>query len=710
MADASYLIEVASSYKGEQTFAQMDTLVSKMTAAGASSETFQDAIVRLSHAQETAAAASSAANTALAAGNAEYAALEQQANQAAKALEKVAAGSKGAVDVNEYRAAALAAQQATAALDAQGTALASLEQNAKQAATGEAALATSMKNLRTLSNETEASEKAAAAAVKKAADDQAKAVAKAEAAESAHERELKKTAGALNGLGGPFGKVGAWALNAADDFGDISKTMGSTNAAALVAASGVAAVGAAVLVVIAVVAAATIAMAAWAIGLADSARSAGLTTEAVEAMNPQLEALHDTIDGLTDETGLTESALDGIAKSLITAKVSAKDLPEALRAAALAERALGQGGASEFLADMKASKKSVAEFSAETQAKLGGVVAKQMLSLGAQSDQLKTNFGRIFGGLDIDPVLSGLSKLVALFDENTAAGQAMKTLFEKVFQPLIDQADNAATVVEAFVLGFLIGLTKLYIAAKPTIKAISEFLGFNDPSLTDTLAAVTKAGEYLVPAFAVAAGLFGAMAAAIGVAVVAVVGIQVAIYSLYAAVAYAAVAVVGGFIDAWHAVTTYLDGIIPGLGDVGTQIMRGLANGISAAAGLPLQAITGAVSGAISGAKNLLGIHSPSKVFAEIGGYTAEGFAQGVDDGAPDAQDAMSNLVAAPSAQPASAAKGSSGSAASITIAEGAVQIMIQGVQGAAEALPQIRAAVIEALEQFAAQATGATA
>lgn len=682
-SDAQYVIDVAASFKGEQTFAQMDALTAKLVTAGATAETFQDAIVKLSKAQEAAASSSAAANAALAAGNSEYALLEQKANQAAKALEKVSAGSKGVVDVGQYRAAALAVQQATASLDAQGQSLRALEQNAKQAAAGEATLANSMKNIKTLSGATQ----------------------QAEAAAVAHERALKKTAGALNGLGGPFGKVGALAINAADDFGDMSKTMGSTNAAALLAVSGLASVALGVVAVTAVLIAGTIAFGAWGVSLANTRRDAGLLTEAVEAMNPKLEALHDTIDGLTDETGLTESALDGIAKSLIDAKVSATDLPEALRAAALAERALGQGGAAEFLKDMKASKKSVADFSTETQAKLGGVVAKQMLSLGAQGDRLKLNLGRIFGGLDIDPVLSGFSKLVALFDENTAAGQAMQLLFEKVFQPLIDGADKAATVVEAFVLGFLIGLTKLYIAAKPTIKAISEFFGFHDPSLADTLAAVTKAGEYVAPVFLGLVAVIGGLAVAAGLAVVpfvlfaAVIGAQVA----------GAIYVVTGFInlmrDSWSSVTAYLDSIT--LADVGTAIMRGLANGILAGAGIPLEAITGVVKGVVGAAEHLLKINSPSKVFAEIGGYTAEGFAQGIDDGAPDAQDAVSSLVAAPSATPAPAAKGGGSGAISIVIEAGA--IVIQGVQGAAQATVQLQAAVLEALEQYAAQATGAT-
>src|SRR5690606_11444273 len=141
--------------------------------------------------------------------------------------------------------------------------------------------------------------------------------------------------------------------------------------------------------------------------------------------------------------------------SLLDAKVSADELPRALKAAATAEAALGAGGAASFIADMKAGKLSVDEFARTTEQKFGGIVQRKMLGLGAQTDRLKRNFSDLFGSLDIEPVLAGMQILVGLFDENTAAGRAMKFLFEEIFQPLIDQAENAALVIEAFALGFL---------------------------------------------------------------------------------------------------------------------------------------------------------------------------------------------------------------------------------------------------------------
>ena len=74
---------------------------------------------------------------------------------------------------------------------------------------------------------------------------------------------------------------------------------------------------------------------------------------------------------------------------------------------------------------------------------------------------------------------------------------------------------------------------------------------------------------------------------------------------------------------------------IPGqVASIGSNIIQGLVNGVTGAADKLIDAVKGAVGDAIEGAKNLLGIHSPSRVFREIGQYTMQGAALGVDDDA----------------------------------------------------------------------------
>lgn len=66
---------------------------------------------------------------------------------------------------------------------------------------------------------------------------------------------------------------------------------------------------------------------------------------------------------------------------------------------------------------------------------------------------------------------------------------------------------------------------------------------------------------------------------------------------------------------------------------LGGDILRGLASGITGALGSVKEAVVGAGEGAIGWFKEKLGIHSPSRVFAELGGYTMAGLEQGIQTG-----------------------------------------------------------------------------
>lgn len=64
--------------------------------------------------------------------------------------------------------------------------------------------------------------------------------------------------------------------------------------------------------------------------------------------------------------------------------------------------------------------------------------------------------------------------------------------------------------------------------------------------------------------------------------------------------------------------------------DIGKNIVSGLWNGINAMKDWVLSKISGFVGGIVGGIKNLLGIHSPSTVFAEIGENVSRGLANGI--------------------------------------------------------------------------------
>ena len=63
---------------------------------------------------------------------------------------------------------------------------------------------------------------------------------------------------------------------------------------------------------------------------------------------------------------------------------------------------------------------------------------------------------------------------------------------------------------------------------------------------------------------------------------------------------------------------------------VGRNIIQGMINGVKSMAGSLVSAAKGVVGSAVDGAKSLLGISSPSKVFAAIGRDTGRGFIKGL--------------------------------------------------------------------------------
>ena len=61
------------------------------------------------------------------------------------------------------------------------------------------------------------------------------------------------------------------------------------------------------------------------------------------------------------------------------------------------------------------------------------------------------------------------------------------------------------------------------------------------------------------------------------------------------------------------------------------DLMRGLVNGIKAGISWVVNAARNVAQQAVNAAKGALGIHSPSRVFKEIGAYTMEGFGIGIN-------------------------------------------------------------------------------
>lgn len=85
-------------------------------------------------------------------------------------------------------------------------------------------------------------------------------------------------------------------------------------------------------------------------------------------------------------------------------------------------------------------------------------------------------------------------------------------------------------------------------------------------------------------------------------------------------------------------VVEFFKGIPDRLKELGTDIVNGLINGIKDAWESLKSGVSDFCDGFLQGFKDALGIHSPSKEFAEVGGYSADGLIEGIEGKFSDVQ------------------------------------------------------------------------
>lgn len=132
----------------------------------------------------------------------------------------------------------------------------------------------------------------------------------------------------------------------------------------------------------------------------------------------------------------------------------------------------------------------------------------------------------------------------------------------------------------------------------------------------------------------------------------------------------------------------------------GEDLVRGFLGGIKNLAGNILGAIEGPIKDAISGAKALLGIHSPSRVFHQIGVFTGQGLALGIASTAGQVARATDSIVpsaAAPSYKAPTLSGAAAGGVLGAIRAAGPATIMVQNPWG-----PEFMQAKVDARAQAA--------
>ena len=296
---------------------------------------------------------------------------------------------------------------------------------------------------------------------------------------------------------------------------------------------------------------------------------------------------------------------------------------------------------------------------------LGGVMSDDAVKAGASYEDAVTNLKRAFSGMgtsiasDLLPVAVDLmNKATDFFTKNDIAGKVKKIIetFEKL-APII-------LTVSGVVLTLNAG-----IKAYNTVTAIMTTLTKAQQVATTLMTgAQTAFNAVNIASVAPILGVVGAITAIIAIIVVCVkhwdeikatvqkvvANVKSLVESMKQSVTNAFNNIVNGISNfANKAVSKVIEiknGIINTLKnlpseawEIGKNLIEGLWNGISSMVDWIKDKVGGFAETIVGGVKKVFGVHSPSKVFAEIGGYLAEGLGVGWEDEIGDVKKSIEN-------------------------------------------------------------------
>lgn len=228
-----------------------------------------------------------------------------------------------------------------------------------------------------------------------------------------------------------------------------------------------------------------------------------------------------------------------------------------------------------------------------------------------------------------------------------------------VLQGLVDGFVANAPALFAAAQGLFMAIVDGVIAIIPTLAAalpqiidvfISGLPGFVGTLLSaavNLFVAIVNAIPIILP------GLIGNIGNLIGTVVSNLPGFIGALLgaavTLFTAIVTAVPQIIGSLLSAVGNLLNQAKNAITSfdLSSAGRAFIQGFVNGVSGLAGWVVDKVCGVFNGVVGAVKALLGIHSPSRVMAGLGGYTVDGFVVGIAGGKRDVYKAAQDLAEA---------------------------------------------------------------
>ena len=462
-------------------------------------------------------------------------------------------------------------------------------------------------------------------------------------------------------------------------------------------AGGTMAVAAAMLALAAAAVAGAAALLRYGIASSDARRTEQLRLEGLMTIRRwhgiaagSIGELTGAIDRTAASSALARGEISGYAEQLYRAGLRGGTLSRALEAVTMTASVQGPAMAAR-MAGMSISfartGRSVDALAEKVKSRLGGIAARQMLSLDVQSRKLQESLAFLTGGLRIEGFLGALNEITQLLSANTASGRALKTMFEALFNPMLDSLQTLGPIAKRFFQGMVIAALEL------TLAVVKLRLWFKRTFGGDLLSGIDKMSIALYAGMFVVAMLAGAL-----IVTAAIIGVVAGAFAAAAAAGVLFAWTIGQFVDAYSELKAKSNVFFAGLAaefiGFGASLAEGLVTGLQRGVARVIGAVRALATTATGTLTDALGIHSPSRVFAGLGMQTSRGFAAGVGMGGGSVESAVSSMASS-----AVSGVGGGGAARSVSIGELHVHTSATDSRGIAESL---RDEVIRVFEDLA--------
>jgi len=338
---------------------------------------------------------------------------------------------------------------------------------------------------------------------------------------------------------------------------------------------------------------------------------------------------------------------------------------------------------------------------------------KAMDRLGAATDKTKKNLAALFKDVKVEGFVDAFEDVVSIFEEGSNESKALKLLVETLLNPLFDAAKVVGPFVKEMFRGMIwAALQAAIVVAKLRIvvlKAIPKETRADIRELASQIDGMKVAfygGAIAIGVITVALAILSAVVVVLAVILGAVLLTAVIIVAFpFILLALAVAAVIAILYVLYVAITAAIDylGELASAGyEAATAMVDGLVEGIKSGASEFVDAVTAMATEAINAVKSVLGISSPSTVFASIGMDTAKGAEEGIEEGSTGVQSSLESMLS-----PEDLDGPAGGSQTTTTNAGVTFTIENLTIHAASDKAEDIKDAVVTTLENFALQLGG---